>query len=180
MKILWLSHLLPFPPQGGGVLQRSANLLKVVAEAHEVTLLAFNQKDILRIYDPDLNVSLPAALAAMENICHKVKVVDIECDIKRAGKFRLALSSLFSRWPYSVRWLISNNYKRLLDEELASNKYDVIWFDTISLAQYRIDREMSKSLTVLNHHNVESVMMFRRAKKESNLLKKGYFYLESY
>lgn len=180
MKILWLSHLVPFPPQGGGVLQRSANLLKAVASTHEVTLLAFNQKEILRIYDPDLNISLPAALTAMKKICHEVKVVDIECDMRRAGKLRLALSSLFSTLPYSIRWLVSDNYKRVLDEAIAGNEYDVIWFDTISLTQYRLEPEMDKSLTILNHHNIESDMMFRRAIKETNYLKKGYFYLEAY
>ena len=180
MKILWLSHLLPFPPQGGGVLQRSANLLKAVADAHEVTLLAFNQKDILRIYDPDLNISLPAALKAMEKICHKVDVVDIDCDSKNMGKLRLALSSLFSSWPYSVRWLISDSYKKALNEAFANSEFDAIWFDTISLAQYRLEPKMSHALTVLNHHNVESDMMFRRAKKENNFIKKAYFYLEAY
>ena len=118
MKILWLSHLVPFPPQGGGVLQRSANLLKAVAGAHEVTLLAFNQKDILRIYDPDLSVSLPAAMEAMGNICHKVEVVDIDCDSKYMGKLRLALSSIFVKWPYSVRWLISDSYKNAVTKHL--------------------------------------------------------------
>ncbi len=162
------------------MLQRSANLLKAVAEAHEVTLLAFNQKDILQIYDPDLNVSLPAAVAAMKKICHKVEVVDIECDIRRAGKLRLALSSLFSRQPYSIRWLISSFYEKALNEMLAANEYDVIWFDTISLAQYKSDSKMAKALTILNHHNIESDMMFRRAKIECNLLKKTYFYLEAY
>ncbi len=180
MKILWLSHLLPFPPQGGGVLQRSANLHKAVADAHEVTLLAFNQKDILRIYDADLDVSLQAAVAAMEKICHKVKVIDIECDTRRAGKPRLALSSLFSRLPYSIRWLISDFYQQALNEELAANDYDVIWFDTISLAQYKSDSKMVRALTILNHHNIESDMMFRRAAKEPNFFKKAYFYLEAY
>ena len=39
---------------------------------------------------------------------------------------------------------------------------------------------MDHALKVLNHHNVESDMMFRRAKKEKNILKKSYFYLEAY
>ena len=162
------------------MLQRSANLLKAVAESHEVTLLAFNQKDILRIYDADLNVSLPAAVAAMEEICQKVKVVDIDCDTRRAGKLRLALSSLFSRLPYSIRWLISDAYQQALNEELAADDYDVIWFDTISLAQYKSDSKMAKAFTILNHHNIESDMMFRRSAKESNFFKKTYFYLEAY
>ena len=175
-----MSHLLPFPPQGGGVLQRSANLLKAVATAEEVTLLAFNQKDILRIYDPDLNVSLEAALRAMESICHEVHVIDINCDKKRLGKLRLALSSLFTKWPYSVRWLTSDSYKAALRKVLAEGEFDVIWFDTISLSQYRDHPGMNQACTVLNHHNIESDMMYRRAGKEKNLLKKAYFYLEAY
>ena len=180
MKILWLSHLLPFPPQGGGVLQRSANLLKIVASIHEVTLLAFNQKDVLRIYNPDINVSLPAAIKAMQEICHKVQVVDIDCDNRYMGKYRLALSSLFSMYPYSVRWLVSAHYQNALDEILGNSEYDAIWFDTISLAQYRDESKMHHACTILNHHNIESDMMFRRAKKENNLLKKTYFYLEAH
>jgi len=180
MKILWLSHLLPFPPQGGGVLQRSANLLKAVAGEHEVTLLAFNQKDVLQIYDPDLNISLPAALNAMEDICHKVYVIGINSDSQFLGKIRLALMSLFSRQPYSIRWLTSSSYKKALHEVLANSEFDAVWFDTISLAQYRVVLDKHHSLMVLNHHNVESDMMFRRAKKENNFLKKAYFYLEAY
>ena len=82
MKILWLSHMLPFPPQGGGMLQRSANLLKTVADVHDVTLLAFHQKGILRIYDPDLDKGFRDAMQAMEKICKDVYVIDIECDKK--------------------------------------------------------------------------------------------------
>ena len=43
MKILWLSHILPYPPKGG-VMQRSYNLIKEVAKENEVYLFAFNQK----------------------------------------------------------------------------------------------------------------------------------------
>ena len=47
MRILWLSHLIPYPPKGG-VLQRAHHLLKGVAQHHEVDLLAFNQLDVMR------------------------------------------------------------------------------------------------------------------------------------
>lgn len=180
MKILWLSHLLPFPPQGIGVLQRSANLLKAVAGRHEVTLLAFNQKDLLRIYNPDLDIALPAAMTEMKRLCHAVKVIDIECDKNKYGKIRLALSSLFSNWPYTIRWLTSDSYNNALLHEIESERYDLIWFDTISLAQYRSRLKDSSIKIVLNHHNIESDMMFRRADKEGNYLKKLYFYLEAY
>ena len=37
MKILWLSHILPYPPKGG-VMQRSYNLIKAIAKENEVYL----------------------------------------------------------------------------------------------------------------------------------------------
>lgn len=162
------------------MLQRSANLLKAVANTHEVTLLAFNQANLLRIYNPDLSISLAAALTEMNKLCHSVKVVDIECDKKPYGKFRLALRSLFSSCPYTIRWLTSASYKDVLMHELNSKEYDVIWFDTISLAQYRETINNNPSKLLLNHHNIESDMMYRRAEKETNYLKKMYFNFEAY
>lgn len=180
MKVLWLSHLLPFPSQGIGVLQRSANLLKSVGKVHDVTLLAFNQNDLLRIYNSDLEISFPAALTEMDKICRKVKVVDIECDKKPYGKLGLAFRSLFSRLPYTIRWLISDPYKHALLHEVNTNEYDLVWFDTISLAQYRRVINSDKLRIILNHHNIESDMMYRRADKERNIFKKLYFYQEAY
>ena len=36
MRLLWLGHFLPYPPQGGN-LQRSYHLLREAAGRHEVT-----------------------------------------------------------------------------------------------------------------------------------------------
>ena len=47
MNILWLSHLVPYPPTGLGVLQRSYNLIRELSRAHPVYLLAFIQKKLL-------------------------------------------------------------------------------------------------------------------------------------
>lgn len=180
MKVLWLSHLIPFPPQGVGVLQRSSNLLKIAASAHDVTLLAFNQNDLLRIYNHDLDIALSAAMKEMEKLCLSVQIINIECDKKAYGKARLAFRSLFSNWPYTIRWLTSDAYKDALTHELGKHKYDVIWFDTISLAQYRQAIPSNHSKLILNHHNIESDMMYRRAEKETNYLKKLYFRLEAF
>ena len=40
MKVLWLSHFVPYPPRGHGALQRSHNLLKAASTRHEVHFLA--------------------------------------------------------------------------------------------------------------------------------------------
>jgi glycosyltransferase involved in cell wall biosynthesis len=53
---------------------------------------------------------------------------------------------------------------------------DLIHFDTISLAYYLPG--FSGIPKVLDHHNIESHMMLRRAEQESNFLKRFYFNLE--
>ena len=57
MKVLWLSHLIPYPPKGG-VLQRSHHLVCEVAKYHEVDLLAFNQSALLRPLFPTVAQAL--------------------------------------------------------------------------------------------------------------------------
>src|SRR5215217_620545 len=40
MRILWISHFLPYPPTGHGALQRSFNLIAQTARCNEVHLLS--------------------------------------------------------------------------------------------------------------------------------------------
>ncbi|MBM4340567.1 MAG: hypothetical protein FJ110_13620 [Deltaproteobacteria bacterium] len=46
MNILWLSHVIPYPPKTG-VLQRSFNLLKETSKIGNVYLLALHKKNVL-------------------------------------------------------------------------------------------------------------------------------------
>ena len=42
MKLLWLSHFIPYPPRGGER-QRSFNLLRQISRRYDVHLVAFNR-----------------------------------------------------------------------------------------------------------------------------------------
>src|SRR5436309_14180462 len=56
-QLLWLSHLVPYPPTGGA-LQRSFNLIRQLSRTYQISLVAFNlQGDSvthLREYSHDL------------------------------------------------------------------------------------------------------------------------------
>ena len=43
LRVLWLSHLVPYPPQGGAA-QRSYHLLREASRRHSVHLVALNQR----------------------------------------------------------------------------------------------------------------------------------------
>ena len=175
MKILWLSHLVPYPPKGG-VLQRSYNLLREVARYHEVHLLSFVQKDLINAHFSSLEEGLKESNDALSEFCAYVEFVSIPCDGSRWGKQRLAFRSLFTKYPYTVNWLESDDYSQALKQLKEEQDFDLVHYDTISLAPYHAIFPNTPS--VLDHHNIESHMMIRRAGIENNPAEKWYFHQE--
>lgn len=172
MKILWLSHLIPYPPKGG-VLQRAYHLLREAAKYHEVDLLAFHQPNLMRPLVPSLDEGIQQSAIALGSFCNKFEFIDIDSDTQILGKYRLALKSLLTTDPYNINWLKSARFTAALQQLLESTDYDLVHLDTISLLPYL---PYVKHLpTVLDHHNIESHMLLRRADNEHNLLKKWYF-----
>ncbi len=175
MKILWLSHLIPYPPKGG-VLQRSYHLLKQVSIHHDVDLIAFNQLDLISPLFNDVEEGISEAHQHLSQYCQYIEFFDIPSDRSSFTKKLLALKSLFTHFPYTLNWLLSEKFKQCLEELIRNNNYDFIHFDTISLAPFK---SVCGSIpTSLDHHNIESHMLLRRASKEKNILKKIYFLQE--
>lgn len=175
MKILWLSHLIPYPPKGG-VLQRSYNLVRQVAKKHQLDLLAFNQKNLIQPLFADYEEGLKEATRELSTFCNRFQYLPIPCDQHPFGKTLLALKSLFTKAPYTTNWLQSLAMEQTLKAWLTSEDYDLIHFDTISLAPYL--RHIEDKATSLDHHNIESKMLLRRVDHESNFFKKLYFFQE--
>lgn len=166
MKILWLSHIVPYPPKGG-VLQRSHNLLKQVAKRHEVHIVSLNQKKMLST--PEV---LEEATGVLKTICNMVKVFPIPSDTSIAHWSSMAMWSYFSSYPYNFNWLINKEMIRFIDKLSENERYDLIHVDTIGMVPYALP--FNQVPTVLNHHNVESHMMHRRFEKETGLMKRAY------
>jgi len=170
MNILWLSHILPYPPKGG-VMQRSYNLIKEIAKENEVCLFAFNQKAWLPTKEDIIK-----AKKEFERFCKKVEVFELPSDKSKFAWYKLVIKSFFSKDAYTINWTKSKIMAKRIKEFLATNHIDLIHCDTIGLAEYV--KDIKGVPKVLNHHNIESHMMLRRAKREKNPLKKLYFYIE--
>lgn len=177
MKILWLSHLVPYPPKGG-VLQRSTHLVKELSKYHEVYVLAFNQPDLIRPMFPSVEAGLKEAEQVLRGYCADIKFIQIPISKSKFGKAILALRSLFSLNSYTVNWLLSKEFQLHLNIWKNKYQFDLVHADTISLVPYA--RQFKDIPLSLDHHNIESHMMLRRAQLENNILKKAYFYLEGY
>ncbi|HET6680182.1 MAG TPA: glycosyltransferase [Gemmatimonadaceae bacterium] len=167
MKILWVSHFLPWPPTGHGALQRSHNLLIEAAREHEVHLAALavpNAHPTPEAVDDALRELAPkVASAAAFAIPHDA------LGLRRAGAAVTALAGGAGFWE-----------RRLWSPSLAAHvrtlsgavSFDLVHLDIVFLKRYL--RGLGTPL-VLNHHNIESDLLLRRAAMPGAGAKRWFF-----
>jgi glycosyltransferase involved in cell wall biosynthesis len=171
MKILWISHFLPYPPKGGA-LQRSHHLLRQAAGRHEVRLVALNQRKNL-----PSKQSLKEASRYLESVCSGVDVFPIPSDSAKWRWGAMTVASYLRSTPYDVNWLTNRDMGRFLTRLSQTEAYDLLHVDTIGLYPYAA--LFAGTPVVLNHHNIESHMMNRRSDNERRPLSRLYFLRES-
>lgn len=165
---------MPYPPHGG-VRQRSYNLMRKIAEKNDLHLVAFNQHALIN-NDKDLYLAKQEFL----KFCKSVDVHDIPSNFNKLKWYWLVFSSLFNYKPQRLKWTYSKKFREEIRRKLKELNADLIHVDTIGLLQnLDIINRNSSVVTVLNHHNIESHMMFRRFRTEKNIFKKTYFYIEA-
>jgi sugar transferase (PEP-CTERM/EpsH1 system associated) len=164
-------HFVPYPPHGGS-LQRSFNLLREISRSNSVHLLALNQKALL----PD-EKSVAESIEALRDYCETIKVYKIPTDYNRFKWYTLLFLNLFSSKPFTNWWFKSNELAIEIKNQILSKDFDLIYLETIDLVQY-VDFGYNIP-RILNHQNVESSLLRRRAANEKNLLAKLYLYIQA-
>lgn len=175
-RILWLSHLVPYPPKAG-VLIRSHHLLRELSRIFDVDLLAFNQSALMRGCFNDPEEGLRISRRELGTFTNILAIEPIPGEQSRYHRHTMALTSLFSRLPYSIRWLRSGGYTAAVATALASHKYDLVHVDTEGLIPH-VPASLPCPAT-LDHHNIESHMLVRRSQNEPNVAKAAYFRIEA-
>lgn len=171
MNILWISHIIPYPPKTG-VLQRSYNLLKETSKLGNVYLLALHKKKVLPVqYD------LQDVKRELGKMCRHVEIMDIPVESSRIKRYGLFFKSIFNAESLSVSYYRTDEMHRRIQALVSNVKFDVAHFDTISLAEYADDIGNIKK--ILNHHNIESDLLQNRSLLEKNILKKMYYRQEA-
>jgi glycosyltransferase involved in cell wall biosynthesis len=171
MKILWLSHVVPYPPKGG-VFQRSYNLIREAGRENSVHLVSLNQAKLLKNQG-----EIDEAVSVLKESCERVDVFPIPSDRSKLHWATMTTLSYFNCAPYDVNWLKNVEMAAYLKKLAVKGRFDVVHVDTCGLfpyAEYFRDVPL-----VLTHHNIESHMMSRRHDMETNLLKKTYFRREA-
>lgn len=157
MNILWLSHFLLYPETGFGALQRSRNLLRELCRRHEVTCLSLHRAD------RDL---AEQAAADLGRFCRRVQLVRNPDTGGLRGRLGAAAGAAVRRRPVSVALYDVPDFRAAARREMASADFDLLYADTLGLAEPLLPGLALPR--VLNHHNVESHMMRRRATRERN------------
>jgi len=171
MNFLWLAHAIPYPPKAGFLL-RSYNLLRELAREHSVDVIAFVQEHWVVTLFPSLEEGLEESCRELKKICRNVTFLPIDALHRPGGKKVTALWSLLSGSSYTTTWLVSAAARAAIARELQSTTYDLVHFDTIGLAPYRV--LAGSTPATLTHHNIESHMMLRRAANASNIVAREY------
>ncbi len=172
MKLLWLSHIIPYPPKGG-VLQRTYNMIREVSKYHEITLVAFNQAGLLSASLPDQDDPLEFAKQELLKSVESIHVLAIPEDTVSGGRYLTALKALVRGRAYNMEWLRSPEARQTIANLLSEKSFDAVHIDTVSLCIYA---DLFEGFPVaLNHHNFESAMLESRSRTEQNLIKRLYY-----
>lgn len=171
LKVLWISHFVPFPPKGG-CFQRSFNLIQRIGTRCDLHLLAFRHK---RATHPEDETRL--AREELLRSCRSVEIVDISATTEGPWLLPRALQSVLRRFPLAVAMFESPTMQSLVRSAASDTAFDIVHFDTISVAPYL--RDIGESRTIMTHHGAESFMIARRIALERSLFRKWFFRLES-
>ena len=172
MRILFISHFIPHPPTGGASL-RNFNIVKELSKNNCVHLVTFTQRD--RHPTPE---KIEASRNVLSEFCEDIAIIDVPSDGSVLRWYSLLGLNLLSSQPYSAWRFWSRQMKRAIAEQLDRHSFDIVHVDTIALAGYLDDVQGLPA--VLNHHNVESTLLLRRAATERNPATRAYIGLQGH
>jgi glycosyltransferase involved in cell wall biosynthesis len=167
MKILQVSHRVPYPLNEGGTIGIYNYTRGFFEAGHEVTLVCLN--GIKHEIDSD------EAYSELKKYS-EVFIFDIDTNVKAIPAFL----NLFTKQSYNAIRFYNKDFERFLVNLLTSNTYDIIQVEGTFVAMYYdVLRKYSKAPIILRQHNVEYQIWQRLAVNETNPLKKWYLNLLS-
>ena len=167
-RLLFLGHTFPYPPDSG-VAIRSLHLLRLLARSFDVTALCFSRDKGGVVPQHDL----PQRLAAVRQLA-EVKVEAFSMPQEHSAWRRAwdHLRSVGLNRAYTVFTFESRAFANRLAHLRRTRRFDVIHVDSIQLSSYL--PLVGGAPVVCGHHNVESVLLERRALVERTPWRQAY------
>lgn len=161
MKILFLSHRIPWPLKDGGAVAIHNNLKGFIDAGHEVKLLCLNPKKD------------GTSLSGVPDYFSKALAESLPIDTG-LSPFQ-AFINLFGSDSYHVSRFYHPGFEARLMALLSATNYDVVHMEGAFIGQYTpLIREHSPACLVLREHNVEYRIWESMAKLTTNPLKAWY------
>ena len=161
LRILVLSPGLPHPPIWGfGI--RVKQFLRLLARRHDVTLLTYEEPD---------EAEKVAAVRALGVAVHTVP----RPKSTAAAQRRAQLASIASPMSSQRLSLYSRAMQTKLDELTSRTPFDVIQIESSQLGSYDFD---PRSVLVVDEHNIEYELLYRKYKTERSAVRLLYNRLE--
>ena len=167
MKILLLTHRIPFPQNGGYPIVVGNTIRGLVNLGHEVSLVALNAKK-QHLQDD----------AQPDELLGRINYRSYEIDIS-ISLFEGFLTT-FNKNPYNIHRYYDPVFERLLIGEVRTTAYDIVQFEGLFVAPY-VDavRKNSNARIVYRAHNIEHQVWERMARQKNDPFKKFYLNLMS-
>jgi len=167
MKILQVSHRVPYPLNEGGTIGIYNYTRGFYEAGNEVTLVTLNGLKH--------NINTEEAQKELSKF-GRVFIFDIDTHVKILPAFL----NLFSNKSYNVSRFYNTGFRDFLINLLSTETFDIIQVEGTFVAEYYADiRKHSDAPIVLRQHNVEYQIWERLATNESNPIKKWYLNLLS-
>lgn len=164
-KILFLTTLLPLPPDNGGKI-KSLNTLKALSKNYNIDLFCFvNDKEDLKYLKEVKHYVSDAQIFVKRVIRTTSKSVFIKDYLK----------SWFSILPYSIKKFYSRKLNKILSKKINLTNYNFVYVDHLPMMVYY--RIIKNQKIILDEHNVESMIFKRIVQTNTSKIKKvlGHF-----
>jgi hypothetical protein len=162
LKILFLTHRVPFPQNSGYPIVVCNTIRGLVNLGYDVSLVALNAKNKhheLNDDDRDLISKI------------NYRAFDIDTGV---SVFDVAIN-LLSKTSFNIDRYYDAGLERLLIQTLKNTSYDIIQFDGLLVSLYLAAvRKNSKAKLIYRLHNIENQIWLRLAQQKNDPFKKSY------
>ncbi len=166
-RLLFLCQTLPYPPDGG-VWIRTYHVMRLLAEAFDITALCFERAATAGAGAVDAT-GVRDGLGRFAS----VEVFPIPQRHSRGRFLYDHLRSAARRRVYTTYVYDSRAFHRRLREVVESQAFDLVHVDSLDLARYLPDCRGVPVVCV--HHDIESALLRRRAGVEQSAWRRAYF-----
>jgi len=161
LKILILTHRVPFPQNGGYQIVVYNTIKGLVALGHEVSVVALNTKKQLENNQPHDEL--------LDKINYRAYDIDINVSV-----IQVAIN-LFSKTSFNINKYFDPEFEKLLMREVRATEYDIIQFEGLMVSLYlSAVRKHSKAKLIYRSHNIENQIWLRLAEQKADPFKKSY------